>query len=44
MRGIRALCHRRCRTRWLQHYDIDRSTQASREAFLDRVGNALEKL
>lgn len=43
-RGIRALCHRRCRTSWLQHYAIDRSTPESRAAFLDRVGALLTRL
>lgn len=37
MRGIRPLCHRRCRTFWLGHYRMDSSTTGSREAFLARV-------
>ena len=44
VRGIRAICHRRCRTLWLQHYNIDRSTPESRATFLDRVGRALARL
>lgn len=43
-RGIRALCARRCRTRWLAHYDIDRSTPATRAAFLERIGRELSRL
>jgi len=43
-RGIRALCARRCRTIWLQHYDIDRSTPRSRAAFLERVDDAMSRL
>jgi len=43
-RGIRALCARRCRTTWLQHYDIDRSTPRTRDAFLARVERALSRL
>ena len=43
-RGVRALCHRRCRTTWLAHYAIDRSTAASRAAFLERVGQRLAQL
>ena len=43
-RGIRALCHPRCRTQWLAHYNIDRSTPASRAAFLERVGRELGRL
>jgi putative NADPH-quinone reductase len=37
MRGIRPLCHPRCRAFWLGHYRMDSSTQASRSAFLERV-------
>ena len=44
MRGVRALCHRRCRKRFLAHYSIDRSTPASRAAFLDRVASTLARL
>jgi len=43
-RGVRALCHPRCKTLWLAHYNIDRSTAHSREAFLERVGRELGKL
>jgi putative NADPH-quinone reductase len=43
-RGVRALCHPRCRTLWLAHYNIDHSTAHSREAFLQRVGRELRKL
>jgi NAD(P)H dehydrogenase (quinone) len=43
-RGVRALCHPRCRTLWLAHYNIDRSTVKSREAFLDRVQRELASL
>jgi len=43
-RGIRALCGPRCRTRWIAHYDIDRSTAASRAAFLERIGRELARL
>ena len=43
-RGVRALCHPRCKTLWLAHYNIDRSNAKSRAAFLDRVGRELEQL
>lgn len=43
-RGVRALCHPRCRTLWLGHYNIDRSTARSREAFLNRVARELAGL
>ena len=44
MRGVRALCDRRCRSLFLAHYDIDRSTDASRSSFLDRVGRRIATL
>jgi NAD(P)H dehydrogenase (quinone) len=37
MRGLRPLCHRRCRTFWLGHYRMDSSTPQSRGAFLAKV-------
>jgi NAD(P)H dehydrogenase (quinone) len=43
-RGVRSLCHPRCHTLWLAHYNIDHSTAQSREAFLDRVGRELARL
>ena len=43
-RGVRALCHPRCRTQWFAHYNIDRSTAQSRQSFLDRVGRELAAL
>jgi putative NADPH-quinone reductase len=37
MRGVKPLCHPRCRTFWLGHYRMDSSTPASRSTFLERV-------
>jgi putative NADPH-quinone reductase len=37
MRGLRPLCAPQCKTFWLAHYNIDRSTPATRSAFLERV-------
>lgn len=37
LRGIKALCHPRCKTLWVAHYLMDSSTPQSRGAFLDRV-------
>jgi putative NADPH-quinone reductase len=37
MRGLRPLCHRRCRTFWLGHYRMDSSTPETRAAFLAKV-------
>ena len=44
MRGIRAICARRCRKLWLAHYDIDKSTPESRAAFMKRVRAKLAAL
>lgn len=43
-RSLRVLCHRFARTTWLALYDVDRSTQAQREAFLDRVEHRMRRL
>ena len=37
MKGLRPLCHRRCRSFWLGHYRMDSSTPASRARFLRKV-------
>ncbi len=42
--GIRAICHPHCRTAWLGLYRMDESTQASRDAFLERVERTLARL
>lgn len=44
LRGIRAICHRRCRTFWLAHYKMDESTPETRAAFLARVRARLARL
>lgn len=44
MRGVRPLCHPRCRTFWLGHYRMDSSTPESRSAFLDRVERLAARL
>jgi len=41
LRGMRALCAWRCRTFYLAHYDMDRSTPESRAAFLGKVKRRL---
>jgi NAD(P)H dehydrogenase (quinone) len=43
-RTIRALCSRRCRTRWVALYGVDRADDATRAAFLDRVEQRLRRL
>jgi putative NADPH-quinone reductase len=43
-RAVRALCHRFARTTWLAMYNIDRSTNADRLAFLDRVDRRIRRL
>lgn len=41
LRGMRALCAWRCRTFYLAHYHMDRSTPESRAAFLGKVKRKL---
>ncbi len=43
-RALRVLCHRLARTTWLAMYDVDRSTTASRQAFLEKVEHRLSRL
>ena len=43
LRGIRALCGRRCQTMWLAHYLMDISTPESRTTFLDQVQKRLRR-
>ncbi len=43
-RAVRLLCHRFARTTWLAMYDIDRSTAADRQDFLNRVGARMQRL
>jgi len=40
-RWLRVLCHPLARSRWIALYDMDRTTDAARTAFLDRVEKAL---
>ena len=42
-RSLRAICHRRCRATWLRLFNIDSSTPAEREKFLQRVERTLRK-
>jgi putative NADPH-quinone reductase len=44
MRALRPMCGRGTQTFWLAHHDMDRSTQKSREAFLDRVRGRMGRL
>lgn len=43
MRGIWALAGRGCRTMFLAHYDMDRSTDQTRRRFLEKVASSLRK-
>jgi hypothetical protein len=38
------LCSRRARFTWLAMYELDRSTDAGRAAFLERVHRRLDRL
>ncbi|GAB4182490.1 MAG: NAD(P)H-dependent oxidoreductase [Thalassobaculales bacterium] len=44
LRGVRAICHPRCRTLWLAHYRMDSSTPDSRRHHLGRVAVAMRRL
>ena len=37
MRGMKPMCAKGARAFYLAHYDVDHSTERSREAFLDKV-------
>lgn len=43
LRGLRALCARRCRTLFVAHYLMDMSTPQTRAAFLDKVRRKLAR-
>jgi putative NADPH-quinone reductase len=43
-RSLRATCHRRCRTTWLRMFNVDSSTIAKRDKFLQRVEQTIRKL
>lgn len=42
-RGLRLLCHRRCKTRYIAHYSMDRSTAQTRAAHLNRIARTLAR-
>jgi len=44
LRGVRALCGRRCRTVYAAHYLMDSSTPESRAAHLARVASKVDRL
>jgi putative NADPH-quinone reductase len=44
MRALKPMCGARVRSFYLPHYDMDRSTQASRQAFLERVSRMVATL
>lgn len=44
LRGIRCICHPRCRTRYAALYRIDTSTRAEREAYAARVHKMVARL
>lgn len=43
LRGVRAICAKRCRTTFAAHYKMDSSTDASRKAHLARVSRKMDK-
>jgi putative NADPH-quinone reductase len=44
MRALKPMCGPRARSFYLAHYDMDRSTPASRQAFIEKVRNAMSAL
>ncbi|MBW3098427.1 NAD(P)H-dependent oxidoreductase [Pseudohoeflea coraliihabitans] len=44
LRGVRALCARRCKSLYLAHYSMDQSTAETRAAFQRRVEKYLAKI
>jgi putative NADPH-quinone reductase len=44
MRGLRPMCARGARSFYLAHYDIDHSTPASRQAFIEKVRRTVSRL
>lgn len=44
MRALKPMCGGGVRSFYLAHYDMDRSTESSRRAFLGKVGRAVAKL
>jgi NAD(P)H dehydrogenase (quinone) len=43
-RSLRAVCHRRCRAKWIAIYNIDRCNESRRQRFLDRVERHMRAL
>lgn len=43
LRGVRAICARRCKTTFAAHYLMDSSTDASRKAHLQKVARKMDK-
>ncbi|MBW4710093.1 NAD(P)H-dependent oxidoreductase [Roseobacter sp. YSTF-M11] len=43
LRGVRAICARNCKTVYAAHYRMDRSTEASRQAHLERVARKMDR-
>ena len=44
LRGLRSLCARLCRTRWIAFYGNDRANDTARKSFLARVTTEIAKL
>lgn len=44
MRALRPMCGRRVRSFFVAHYDMDRSTEGSRHAFIERVRSIVARL
>ncbi|TXL81756.1 NAD(P)H-dependent oxidoreductase [Vineibacter terrae] len=44
MRALKPMCGKRARSFYLAHYDMDRSTAASRQAFVERVRAVVSRI
>ncbi|MGY9074208.1 MAG: NAD(P)H-dependent oxidoreductase [Acidimicrobiales bacterium] len=44
LRGLRLLCARTCRTRWIAMYSLDRADQRDRAEFIEQVEGTLAEL
>ncbi|WP_208349617.1 NAD(P)H-dependent oxidoreductase [Pseudaestuariivita rosea] len=43
LRGVRSICHTRCKTMYVAHYLMDSSTDATRQAHLQRVARKMDQ-
>lgn len=44
LRGLRRLCATDCRTRWIAHYGVDRSSKSELQAFSEKVRQKIQTI